>query len=753
MHPETTKAPHESGALVAALTPPRPHPQPAGRPAWALAAACSLALLLFAPAAAAVPGPGIPIPSIHIYEEHDPPSADVPPPAQDDTCENQSKGLDITWLGQRNEVCLDQTQDSLLCVSDYLNGAALSERVCLDPNGSGNLCLSSYTAGTASAVDRTCVDKDDAGKPCISHYVGGDSARACFSNDGNPLHTCVDTYVDGTREDRTCLDETANGEPCASTYLSTGDSARVCADHDGSGNPCGTLFFDGGQANRACQDQDPSGNFCVSDYALGGAAEDHTCYGSYPEGFCASHSVGLPGNLLEDRACTGQDEGASSGTCVSDSLYLGGAFLAQDRTCAGAYPEGPVCAAHRVTILTESAEERACLTSDPTSQPGTPCVRNVAFRNGVAVEDRTACQPTVAPCEPPQIGVNLNGQPVCLDNPCPNQVDLSDPSHVAVICGNPVDDPCPQRVDPNYASACGTVLCPSGTVDTSDPSHVAVVCGNPVDTPCAQGVDTGTVAACGVGPACPAGVFGDGAGQAAVLCGVPVPNPLPGILPYGVPGASPGGTVPAIVTPDVPGTTVNVPPVVTPATCTVSVCTAPTPVLPATPVTVPGVTVPGSADVCAAAPVLCDGAGRICAPLQAVCINPFGSTKVTDPTTVTVPAVTAPALCSVGVPCLPSTTVFPGAGVPVPGVGPMQVTPPVTVSVVWTGLGGTVSPNVGTYAYLPAQTVQVGPVPVTVCGSHSCPVPAAPGAHGTGKLTVTVTVGTQPYSQEVPIGF
>ena len=192
--------------------------------------------------------------------------------------------------------------------------------------------------------------------------------------------------------------------------------------------------------------------------------------------------------------------------------------------------------------------------------------------------------------------------------------------------------------------------------------------------------------------------------------------------PFTVPAQSVSQGLPGLSSPQVPPTTVTTPPVTTPATCTVSVCTSST--------TVPALYTP---------PV-----SQVCTPLGLVCVGPVAPQPLT-------PSVTVPAVCTAAsFVCVPPTTLVPSQSATVPGVAPIALTPPVTVSVSSTTFNGLVEPNVGEFVFVGPYSVMVGPVPVTVCATP-CPVPVAPDVDLVGTITVSATVGGTTYTQSVPV--
>jgi hypothetical protein len=222
-----------------------------------------------------------------------------------------------------------------------------------------------------------------------------------------------------------------------------------------------------------------------------------------------------------------------------------------------------------------------------------------------------------------------------------------------------------------------------------------------------------------------------------------VPCSAPASIPVGVPPASESVPIPAVFTPNVPSETVTTPGVTTPATCTVSVCTSPT--------TVGSQQVGPTPDVPAqSTPPL----PQACVPLV-ICIGPVPPQPLTPEVPpqgpVSTPPETAPAVCSAAsFLCVPATPILPPEPVTTPGEGPMQVTPPVIVSVSTTGFDGLVTPNAGQFSSIGPFNEQVGPVPVTLCPS-TCPVPVPPGATLDGSITVTVLVGAEVHSVTIPV--
>lgn len=186
-------------------------------------------------------------------------------------------------------------------------------------------------------------------------------------------------------------------------------------------------------------------------------------------------------------------------------------------------------------------------------------------------------------------------------------------------------------------------------------------------------------------------------------------------------------------------------------------CTQPTVLVPEQSIPapdVPGTSVPSSQDLCEADGTLCDSQERICAPGGLVCIGPFDRTPLTPPVPgrdVDTPPVGAPAICTATPQvCLPPTQVVGPQRIPIPAVGPTPVTPAATASLSWTGFTGVVDTHASETTPVGPITVNVGPVPVTVC-AQTCPLPIPPQASGQGSLTVTVTVGSQTYTQTIPV--
>lgn len=241
-------------------------------------------------------------------------------------------------------------------------------------------------------------------------------------------------------------------------------------------------------------------------------------------------------------------------------------------------------------------------------------------------------------------------------------------------------------------------------------------------------------------------VYNDQNGNGQVDAGEPIataPCSAPSTIPVNVPPVSESVPIPGISTPSVPSETVNTPPVTTPATCTASICTNPT--------TVPSQQVGPTPDVPAqSTPPL----PQECVPLV-ICVGPVAPQPLTPEVPpqgpFSTPPVTAPAVCAAAAPlCLPPTTIVPPQSITTPGQGPIPITPPIVVSVSSTGLSGLITPNVGQFSSIGPFNEQVGPVPVTLCPS-TCPVPVPPGTTLDGSITVTVTVGSQVFSETVPV--
>ena len=145
-----------------------------------------------------------------------------------------------------------------------------------------------------------------------------------------------------------------------------GQVVDVCLDENDAGDPCLSAYDNGVALSRTCADHDAEGNLCASAY-LGNGEADRTCAGRYAaEGSpCVGHSDLAAGEQVDDHACLGQDEQPSRNPCAVDDLFLNGVQAGQDRTCAGAYPEGSPCVAHRATLLGIPVEDRLCGFTDP----------------------------------------------------------------------------------------------------------------------------------------------------------------------------------------------------------------------------------------------------------------------------------------------------------------------------------------------------------------------------------------------------
>jgi hypothetical protein len=160
--------------------------------------------------------------------------------------------------------------------------------------------------------------------------------------------------------------------------------------------------------------------------------------------------------------------------------------------------------------------------------------------------------------------------------------------------------------------------------------------------------------------------------------------------------------------------------------------------------------------VCTQETAACNDGDQICVPTQIVCIGPFPATELVPAlpgTTLPTPPVVVPPVCAAASEvCLPPTQILPGSTVHVPGVGP-QTTPAVSASVSWTTTDATVE-GAGSTGFLPPTTI---PLPlvggVTVCQANSCPVPMTPSGHGSGTLTLDVTVGSTTVERSVPVTF
>lgn len=235
------------------------------------------------------------------------------------------------------------------------------------------------------------------------------------------------------------------------------------------------------------------------------------------------------------------------------------------------------------------------------------------------------------------------------------------------------------------------------------------------------------------------------------------PVPTGNEVPLEVPGFELPVQVPGVTLPKIGGGSIDTPAVILPATCTLFVCVEPTVLVPGQSIPVPdvpGTNVPSSQDVCNADDTLCDGQERICAPGGLICVGPFERTPLTPPVPgedVDTPPVGAPAICTATPQvCLPPTQVLGPQRITVPSVGPTPVTPATTVSLSWTGFTGVVDTNAGETTPVGPITVNVGPIPVTVC-AQTCPLPIAPEANGQGSATVTVTVGSETYTRTIPV--
>ena len=192
-------------------------------------------------------------------------------------------------------------------------------------------------------------------------------------------------------------------------------------------------------------------------------------------------------------------------------------------------------------------------------------------------------------------------------------------------------------------------------------------------------------------------------------------------VPISTPPESVGQSVPGTSTPGVPGKTITTDPVVTPATCTLQACTQPT--------VIPAQSTPPAPQQCVP-------------PL--VCVGPIGPQPLTPEETV------APLCTLASAICFPPTEIVPSTTVVTPGVPPQVLTPPISVSVSTTGFTGAIEPNAGEFTSIGPLTLQVGPVPVTLCPS-SCPVPVPPEGRLAGSVTITVVTGSQTLTQTVPV--
>jgi len=220
--------------------------------------------------------------------------------------------------------------------------------------------------------------------------------------------------------------------------------------------------------------------------------------------------------------------------------------------------------------------------------------------------------------------------------------------------------------------------------------------------------------------------------------------------------------VPAEGTPNVPATPITTPAIGTPATCAVAICTSPTSVLPSEPVSVPGtptIGTPASKDVCDQEPVLCNSSGAVCVPTDIVCIGPFGSVVILPAmpgSTKHTPPVAVPPICGVEPSaCLEPMTLVPSSTQVIPGHGPVEIFPGISVAVEWTDISASGEPNTDAMGFAPPITVTIPVInaPVTVCGENSCPLPTPPGAHGSGTLTATIIVDGTTYEEPVPVNF
>lgn len=126
-------------------------------------------------------------------------------------------------------------------------------------------------------------------------------------------------------------------------------------------------------------------------------------------------------------------------------------------------------------------------------------------------------------------------------------------------------------------------------------------------------------------------------------------------------------------------------------------------------------------------------------------------------TPVGTPSITVPRTCAgavicagpVFIPAVPVTTVGP--------VAPIQVTPPITVTLSTPGMDAEVAPSLGTLITLPPTTVYIPnplsgpPIPVDVC-PEGCDVPGVTLGEGMGSsVTITVVAGSMSITQTVPI--
>lgn len=202
----------------------------------------------------------------------------------------------------------------------------------------------------------------------------------------------------------------------------------------------------------------------------------------------------------------------------------------------------------------------------------------------------------------------------------------------------------------------------------------------------------------------------------------PVP-PIEGEQPVNVPGHEGSLPIPATSTPNIPAQSIPTPPIGTPATCVWTYCHNSTTIVPAQ-----------------SSPPL----PRMCAPGEIICVGPAPSQTITPP-------VVVPAICGVAPrSCLPPTVLVPSQTVPVPGFGPVPLTPAIVVGLDWSGFEGSIDTDSDGEIIIPPQHFDVGPVPIDLCAS-SCIIPVPVAAEGTGSLTIVVSVGGETYTETIPI--
>lgn len=194
-------------------------------------------------------------------------------------------------------------------------------------------------------------------------------------------------------------------------------------------------------------------------------------------------------------------------------------------------------------------------------------------------------------------------------------------------------------------------------------------------------------------------------------------------------------------TPSIPSITVNTPEVPS--------IDAETPAVPSVKVGTPAMALP-----------------QVCTPANIVCVGSFYIPEqyvTTTPAVPSQPITTTPGLApqSVGTPYVPSQTVatpyVPSQTVVTPEIGPIPLTPDISLRVVVDNFTyAYLYPNIGALSAFGPITVEVptpiGPLPVTVCGS-TCPVLLSPDAAMHFGVTVTLQIGSETFTQRVPITY